>query len=145
MVSGTGGHIPFQVGCTFNWQYKYCTLWADHYSKFLFGHLQETATTKEMIHSKELFETFATQYDNHIKHIHSNNGIFASTDFVQHLDVQGQCHTLCSISAHWQNSLAKCYIGIITTHAHTMLLHAISTWPNIITTKFWSFAFKHAI
>jgi len=145
MVSSTGGHIPFQVGCASDQQYKYCTLWADHHSKFLYGHLQETTTTKEMIHSKELFETFAAHYDVHVKHIHSDNGLFASTAFAQHLDVHRQHHTLCGVSTHWQNGLVKCYIGIITTCACTMLLHAMSAWLNIITTAFWSFTFKHAI
>jgi len=55
-VSGSGGHIPFQVSHTSNWLYKYCTLWANHYSKFLYSHLQETATSKKTIHSKETYE-----------------------------------------------------------------------------------------
>jgi len=49
----------FQVGCASTCQYKYCTLRANHYSKFFFGHLQETATSKETIFPKEVFETYA--------------------------------------------------------------------------------------
>jgi len=41
--------------------------------------------------------------------------------------------------------MVKHYIGIITSHAQTMLLHTMSTWPEIITSKFWSFAVKHII
>jgi len=136
MVSGSGGHIPFQVSCASNQQYKYCTLWANHYSKFLFGHLQETATSKETILSKETYETFATRFDVQVKHVHSNNGIFTSANFAKHLDICGQHHSLCSISTHWQNGMAERYIGVITSHAWTMLLHAMSAWPEIITTKF---------
>jgi hypothetical protein len=31
------------------------------------------------------------------------------------------------------------------THARTMLLHAMEIWPDVITSKFWSFAFMHAV
>jgi len=41
--------------------------------------------------------------------------------------------------------MAKQYIGIITNHACTMLLHAMNLWPDIITADFWTFAVKHAI
>jgi len=145
MVSGSGGHIPFQVGCDSNWQYKYCTLWADHYSKFLYGHLQEAATSKETIFSKETYKTYTTCFDVRVKHVHSNNGVFTSADNTKHLDIHGQHHSLCGISAHWQNGMVEHYIGIITSHAQTMLLHTMSTWPEIITSKFWSFAVKHII
>jgi len=102
MVSGSGGHIPFQVGHASNWQYKYCTLWANHYSKFLYSHLQETATSKEMIQeSMETYKTYAACFDVQVKHIHSNNGVFTSTDFAKHLDICGhQHHSLCGFSAH---------------------------------------------
>jgi len=65
--------------------------------------------------------------------------------FGKHVEACNQCHTICSISAHWQNVTAKCYIGIITNHAHTMLLHAMNLWPEIITANFWTFEVKHAI
>jgi len=145
MVSGIGSHIPFQAGQASNQQYKYCTLWVDHHTKFLYGHLQETATTKETLQSKEAFESFANCYNISVKHIWSNNGVFASADFGKHVQARGQRHTLCGISAHWQNGMAKRYIRIITNHARTMLIHAMNLWPDVITADFWTFAVKHAI
>jgi len=107
MVSGIGGHIPFHVGHPSSCQYKYCSLWADHYSKFLFGHLQEHTNTCETIQSKEAFESFASRYDIRLKHVHSDNGVFASAEFAQHLDAHAQSHSLCGISAHWQNGVVE--------------------------------------
>jgi len=104
MISGTGSHIPFQVGCPSHWQYHNCTLWVNHYSKYLFGHLQETAMIKEMLLSKEAFETFATCYNVQVHHIRS---VFASTDFAKHIKAHGQCHSICGVSAHWQNGLIE--------------------------------------
>jgi len=67
-----------------------------------------------------------------------------SANFTKHLNVRGQCHMLCGVSTHWQNGMVERYIGVITNYACTMLLHAMSAWPEIITTEFWSFSFKHA-
>jgi len=142
MVSGTSGHILFHVGCPSSHKYKYCSLWADHYSKFLFGHLQEHAKTHEMIQSKEAFESLASCYNVHIKHVHSYNRVFASAEFAQHLDAHAQSHSLCGISAHWQNGIVKQYISVIMNEAHTMLLHAMTAWPKVITAEMWTFAFK---
>jgi len=62
MVSGLGGHIPFHVDHASDWQYKHCTLWVDHYSRFLYSHLQESATIKETLVSKESFKNLASHY-----------------------------------------------------------------------------------
>jgi len=126
-------------------EYKSCTLWMDHSSKFLYGHLQESTSTKETLLLKEAFESFAKHYDVRICHICSDNGIFASSNFAMHAKTCGQKHTFCSVGAHWQNGVIEWYIGVITNHAHTMLLHAMNTWPDTVTAKCWSFAFKHNI
>jgi len=34
--------------------------------------------------------------------------------------------TLCGVSTHWQNGVTEQHIGIITNHAHMMLLHAMA-------------------
>jgi len=82
---------------------------------------------QEMILSKETYETYTACFDIQVKHVHSDNGVFTSADFAKHLDIRGQCHSLCGVSAHWQNGMVECYIGVITSHAQTMLLHVMST------------------
>ena len=80
-----------------------------------------------------------------MKHIHSDNRVFITKTFRDHLDTCNQQQSLCRVGAHWQNGVIERYIGVITTHAHTMLLHAMQMWPNVITSKFWSFAFLQAV
>jgi len=133
MVPGTGGHIPFHIGWASNCQYWYCSLWANHYSKFLHGHFQEHANTQKTIQLKRLLKplplvmTFASNIFILIM------DMFASTEFRQHLEAHSQHHSICSVSTHLQNGVVEHYIGVITNHTHTMLFHAMTAWPNIIT------------
>ena len=147
MVAGTPSLIPFHAGSvtTSKHWYNCAMLWCNHTSQFLWSHLQESTNAVATLKSKVGFETFAQQYNQRIKHIHSNNQIFNSKAFMQSVENSDQSQSLCGVSAHWQNGVIECHIGIITTHAHTMLLHAMSYWPKIITSEFWSFAFTQAV
>ena len=143
MVAGTPSLIPFHAGSK-HW-YNCAMLWCDHTSWFLWSHLQESTNAVTTLKSKVSFKTFARQYNQHIKHIHSNNQIFNSKVFMQSVKNSDQSQSFCGVGAHWQNGVIECHIGIITTHAHMMLLHAMSYWPKIITSEFWSFAFMQAV
>ena len=145
LEAGTPGLMPFQTGKPSDQRYKCCTIWVDHFSKFIFAHMQKGTTGTETIESKTAFESFAKKFNVLIEHIHSDNGIFSRKQFAEHIEACGQLHTLCGVSAHWQNGVVERYIGILTTRARTALLHAISMWPSEITPEFWSFAFKLAV
>jgi len=127
-------------------------LWVDHFSRFLFGHLQEDKGAKAALESKINFEKFAKQYGHFakqyghtIRHIHSDNGVFRSKAFIDAMDESNQTHSFCGVGAHWQNGMVERYIGVISTHARTMLLHVMSNLPATVTAEFWSFSFLHAI
>jgi hypothetical protein len=49
------------------------------------------------------------------------------------------------VGAHWQNSIAECFIGTITQWARTILLHAMTKWPSVVTEEMWTFALHHAV
>jgi hypothetical protein len=120
-------------------------MWVDHFSRFLYAHCQEDATIKSTLESKIAFESFAKQYNVRIKHIHSDNGVFTTKVFKDHVDASNQNQSFCGVGAHWQNGVVKRYIGFFMTRARTMLLHAMTMWPDVITAAFWSFAFMHAV
>jgi hypothetical protein len=42
------------------------------------------------------------------------------------------------VGAHWQNSIAECFIGTITQWARTILLHAMTKWPSVMMEEMWT-------
>ena len=44
-----------------------------------------------------------------------------------------------------QNGLAERFIGTIVQRARTLLLHAMSKWPSVITEDFWPFAIRYMV
>ena len=111
MITGSPGLIPFTSGQLFNHQYKSVTMWVDHYSWFLHAHCQETATTQSALESKEDFKMFAKRFNVCVKHIHSDNGVFTTKTFWDHLDACNQQQSLCGVGAYWQNGVIERYIG----------------------------------
>lgn len=145
MVAGTPGLIPFRSGKPSKRRYTHSTMWVDNFSKFIKSYLQETITAAATIESKHAFERFAKRFNRKIKHIHSDNGVFRSKAFLQDCQNNNQTWSFCGVGAHWQNGIVERYIGIITERARTMLLHAMSMWPEVITTEFWSYVWQHAV
>ncbi len=145
MEAGTPGLIPFTNGCPSKRRYLHCTMWVDAFSKYIHSHLQEEKTTKATLVSKDSFETFSKRFDVSIRHVHSDNGVFRSKAFTQHCDLLSQSFSYCGVGAHWQNGSIERYIGVITTKARTMLLHALKLWSGVITPEFWSFAVSQAV
>ena len=80
-----------------------------------------------------------------IKNFCTDNGAFISNDFTNYMRKAKQKVTACGVGAHWQNGIAERYIGSITRWARTLLLHAMSRWPSVITEEFWTFAVNHAV
>jgi hypothetical protein len=125
MVAGSPGLIPFTSGHPSRHRYNTVTLWVNHFSRFLYAHCQEDTTIKSTLESKVGFKSFAKRFNISIKHVHSDNGVFTMKLFQDHVAASDQHQSFCGVGAHWQNGVIKCYIGVITTRACTMLLHAM--------------------
>ncbi len=74
-----------------------------------------------------------------------DNGIFASKDFRSSCLQQKQRMKFCGVNAHHQNGIAERHIRSITERARTMLIHAMISWPDIITEHLWPYAFRLAV
>jgi len=118
-------------------RYNYISFWVDHMSTF---HSSKAAT--ELVHSKSEFEHYAAQFNVKIQNICADNGVHSAQLF----KVQNQQNlTFCAVGAHWQNGIAECFIGTITQWARTILLNAMSKWPEIITEDMWTYALRHVV
>jgi hypothetical protein len=125
METGIPGYIPFTSGKPSKRRYTKSALWVDQSTKHIWVDHQETKTGKETLESKIQYKQFSARYSRAVKHIHSDNGIFAKSEFVTHCEANSQSHAFCGVGAHRQNSVVKCYIGHLTSCACTMLLHAM--------------------
>lgn len=98
-VSRIPGYIPFSVGRPSNRRYIGSNLWVDHHTKFLWTNHHKAANAKTVVLSKIKFESFAKRYNVDVKHVHNDNGVFASKAFIDNCDSSLQKHTLCGVGS----------------------------------------------
>jgi hypothetical protein len=55
-------------------QYRYCTVFVDHFSQLHFVHLQIDDSAAETMLAKQAFEKFAAKHSVCILHYHCDNG-----------------------------------------------------------------------
>lgn len=145
MEAGTPGRTFTTKGLPINKRYKYVSFWVDHMSSFTYATFHTSKDAKELLASKHEFEQWSAKFGVKIQSIRADNGVYAAQVFCQQCEKQQQDLTFCAVGAHWQNGIAERFIGLITTRARTILLHAMSKWPDTITEDMWPFALRHAI
>jgi len=145
LEAGTPGIVATTKGLPTNMTYKFCNFWIDHYSKFIFVTMHPSKEGKEMINSKQAFEAYCRQHGVNVRSIRADNGIYSSAAFRDSCSQASQQLTYCGVGSHWQNGLAERAIGSIQATARTILLHAMSKWPTIITAAFRPFAIAHSV
>lgn len=131
LEAGYPGKLPTTCGIPTTKHYKYCNMWVDHYSKYIYPTFHETKEVSEMIKSKTDFQNFALKFNIKIKAIRADNSAYASALFKTSCDLEQQDLTFCAVIRHWQNGVAERYIGMITQTARTLLLHAMTIWPGL--------------
>ena len=77
-----------------------------------------------------------------MKHYHADNSRFSDRGFHQDVTDKGLPISFCGISAHHQNGIIENRNKQLTLGVHTMLLHGMRHWPQMIDIMFWPFAMK---
>jgi hypothetical protein len=145
MEAGLPGRIFSTKGLPSTKKYKFVSFWVDHMSKFVYATFHASKAAEELVASKTEFEGWAARFNIKITNIRADNGVYSAKLFKDACDKQQQSLTFCGVGAHWQNGIAERFIGTITERAHTILLHAMAKWPDVIKEDMWPFAIRHAI
>ena len=88
-------------------QYNGGTIYVDHATGLIFVYNQVSLRAGETLVGKALFEKYARWCGIEIKHIHGDNGVFASKEFRTDCEHKGQTFDFSGTGAHHQNSVAE--------------------------------------
>ena len=144
MVSPTPGLIVQMTGNLTTKRYKYATVFVDHFSRFSYAYLQNTATVKETMVAKKAFESYADSHNFRIFNYHADNGIFRANDWIKDCqsDHNPQSMSFSGLDAHHKNWITERRIRDIQYSDRTMLIHTGHLWKTRITTNLWPYALR---
>ena len=126
----------------------YCggCIFVDHASGYIETCHQVSLSAADTVKSKIRFERKASQEGVIIQSYHSDNGIFNSTDFMEHLNTRNQTIRFSGAGAAHQNGIAERAIKTMVNMARTMLIHADLHSPGgTISMDLWPMAMDHAV
>ncbi len=144
LESRTMGLIGHMKGTPTVQRYRCATVYVDHYSRLSYVHLQRQLTSEETVQGKVAFEKFCEARGVTVKHYHADNGRFSDKGFVNHVTANRQSITYCGVNAHFQNGMAEKRIRDLQDQTTTMLMHAESKWPDVISANLWPYALREA-
>ena len=144
LESRTLGLIGHMKGTPTVQRYRCATIYVDHYSRLSYVHLQKQLTSDKTVQGKVAFETFCEARGVTVKHYHANNGRFADKGFVNHVGANRQSISYCGVNAHFQNGMAEKRIRDLQDQTTTMIMHAESRWPDVISSNLLPYALHEA-
>ena len=143
-ISGTQGRLPNTFGRE-RQGYTCGTLFVDHASGKIFNYCQFSTSAAETVASKHKLEALAAEEGFTIKSYHSDNGIFASSDFKSDCDQLQQSYSFSGVGAHHQNGIAERNIKTVVQWARASMLHAALRWPAQASVVLWPMAIAYAV
>jgi len=115
--AGCPGRMMTTSGLPAKQRYRYCNLWVDHHTHYIFPTFHISKDNNEILGSKKCFEDFAARFQVCICSVRVDNGAYASQQFQQACAAAQQDLTYCAVSGHWQNGIAEWHIGMVTQTA----------------------------
>ena len=80
-----------------------------------------------------------------IQSYQTDNGIFASPEFVHEIEKGLQNIKFSGVSTYHQNRIAEQAIQMVLSMAHMILIHAATHWPKVADTSLWPMAVDYVI
>ena len=120
--------------------YKGGTIFVDAASSYIYLNHQLGFTAIETIKSKVAFEREAASVGNHITGYNTDNGVYTSKEFTQHIANNQQTLHLSGVGAHHQNGPAENAIKNVSRRARIFMLHAAIKWPQHYNKALWPLA-----
>ena len=121
MVSAQPGLVPRLEGKHTRDRIMATTIYFDHYSGYIYSHLQCSTDTEDTVLSKHAFESLCQTNNVHVSSFRADNGRFAERAFKDAVRSCNQTITYCGVGAHHQNGLFERYIGELTSVSRTLL------------------------
>ena len=143
-ISQIHGRIPTGFGKERN-GYSCGCLFVDHASGKIFNFAQYSTTANETIDSALRLEALARDEGLTIKHYHSDNGIFSSSEFKGHCDARHIKYSFSGVGAKHQNGVAERNIKTAAQWARANMLHLANHWPQYASAKYWPQAIDYAV
>jgi hypothetical protein len=142
IVSAQPGLIPQMSGFPTSDCIWGTTSFCDHTSDFVWVHLMRNFTLEETLRAKRAYEKILKQAGCTAKHYHVDNSRFSDKGFHKDINDKGQELTFCGVGAHHQNRIIENCNKQLILGMHTLLLHGLRHWPQMVDTLFWPFAIK---
>ena len=120
-------------------------IFVDHATGYLDIRHQVSLNAADTIKSKLMFEREGFNSGVVIQNYHTDNGVFTSTAFMEHLISTKQDIRFSSSGAAHQNGVAEQAIQTVVNMARTMMLHAELHAPELVTADLWPMALDHAV
>lgn len=81
LEAGFPGKIPTTKGLPTSKRYKYCNLWVDNFSRFIYPTFHETKHAAKLISSKKEFQAYASRFNITIQKIRADIGVYSADQF----------------------------------------------------------------
>ena len=120
-------------------------IYVDHASAKIFHHPQASLSAADTLRGKQIIEQEAHDIGRRIESYHSDNGIFAQSEFKDHCQHQKQKLSFCGVGAHHQNGIAEINIKTVCGLARANLIHLMLMWPERCNVNLWTLAINYAV